>query len=204
MKNWDWPDREKYAEALRQAWLDRTHRARAQEFRDLMLNLVALFSPHTYVEIGVAGGYTFNAVSPLVKRAVAVDRKPLPEVDRHAHVEIHRMSSTDFAQVWQIDGGDTIDLLFIDADHAGAQVLDDVLWLAPFVRDGFGLILLHDTHPNNTARYRDKTGHAWAAAWELRTRFAGCFETLTLPGPDMGLTIIRKSTGQLAWRPSND
>ena len=114
-----------------------------QEFRDLMLELVRLFEPDIYVEIGVQKGYTFNAIAPLVNKAVAVDTGDMGGIIARPGVERYRMRSLEFAELWK----GPIDMLFIDADHRKEAVLADFEALGPYVREGTGLILLHDTHP---------------------------------------------------------
>jgi len=169
-----------------------------QEFRELMLELISLFGTHTYVEIGVQRGYTFNVLAPRVKRAVAVDINNMALIMDRPNVEKYRMDSKKFAAQWT----DPIDLLFIDADHRKESVLADFDNLAPFVRDGTGVILLHDTHPAAEHLLSDRyCSNAWEAALEIRKkRKYQNFEIVTLPGPYAGLSIIRKAKKHLAWR----
>lgn len=167
------------------------------EFRNLMIELIRLFSPATYVEVGVQRGYIFNALAPLVQRAVAVDILAMTDVIDRPNVEKHIMPSARFAETWR----DPIDLLFIDADHRKEAVLADFDALAPFVREGEGLILLHDTHPVQESLLSDRfCSNAWEAAWTIRRgRKYKDFEIVTLPGPWAGLSIIRKAERHLAW-----
>jgi len=47
------------------------------EFVPLMIELIKLYEPHTYMEIGVQDGFTFNQIvsnaPPAVKRFVGID-----------------------------------------------------------------------------------------------------------------------------------
>lgn len=169
-----------------------------QEFRELMLEMISLFETHTYVEIGVQRGYTFNILAPRVKRAVAVDINNMGHITDWPNVEKYRMDSKEFAVQWT----DPIDLLFIDADHKKENVLADFDNLAPFVREGIGLILLHDTHPVAEHLLSDRyCSNAWEAARDIKKkRKYQNFEIVTLPGPYAGLSIIRKAKKHLAWR----
>lgn len=169
-----------------------------QEFRDLMLELVRLFAPDTYVEIGVHKGYTFKAIAPKVKRAVAVDINDMGHIPDWHNVEKYQMSSGEFAKVWS----GPIDFLFIDADHDKKAVLHDLDALVPYMTEGTGLILLHDTHPVAENLLRPQYCHnAWEAAWTIRKqRKYGSLEIVTLPGPVAGLSIIRKARRHLAWK----
>ena len=171
---------------------------KGQEFRELMLELIKLFAPHTYVEIGVQNGYTFNVLSPAIRRAVAVDIGDMSQIVDRPNIEKYRMKSEEFAARWT----DPIDLLFIDADHKKESVLADFDNLSPFVPEGTGLILLHDTYPVTTRLLADDCcSNAWEAAWDIRKkRKYQNFEIVTLPGPYAGLSIIRKAKKHLAWR----
>lgn len=167
------------------------------EFRDLMIELIKLFSPATYVEVGVQRGYIFNTIAPLVQRAVAVDIIEMSDIIERPNVEKHHMPSAQFASTWK----DPVDLLFIDADHHKEAVLSDFDALSPFVREGDGIILLHDTHPVQESLLSDRfCSNAWEAAWTIRrSRKYKDFEIVTLPGPWAGLSIIRKAKRHLSW-----
>lgn len=177
---------------------------RHMEFVPLMAELVRLYEPETYVEIGTQKGYTFNQIAqmPQVKRAVAVDIKIQRAVRMYQNndkVECYEMSSLEFAKQWE----DPIDLLFIDGDHRWQSVLADFRALSPYVPHGHGLILLHDTHPASEKLMQEGyCFNAWRAALEIHeaTEFRD-FEIVTLPGPYAGLSIVRKvHEGHLAWR----
>jgi hypothetical protein len=43
------------------------------EFVGLFKEIIKLFEIKTYVELGVRKAYTFNQISPLVSKAIAVD-----------------------------------------------------------------------------------------------------------------------------------
>jgi len=166
-------------------------RYKNMEFVPLIKELVLLYEPYTYVEIGVQKGYTFNQLSKMsqIKRAVAVDIKVLPSViSIKGKTEFYEMSSKEFSKVWK----DTIDLLFIDGDHKWTSVMNDFESLSPFVADGHGLILMHDTHPNHESLMTEGyCSSAWIAASIIHNKFKE-FEIVTLPGPYAGLSIIRK------------
>jgi predicted O-methyltransferase YrrM len=175
-----------------------------QEYRDLMLVLVKLLQPKVYVEVGTLNGYTFNAIAELVEKAIAIDIKISDRISNRANVEKFQMETSEFVK--KLGRTFSIDLLFIDADHSKEAVLGDVDSLLPFVREGTGLVLLHDTHPvNEQFTSSSCCGDAWKAAWEIRTskKYSG-LEIVTLPGPRAGLSIIRKSETQLSWQVGNE
>jgi len=175
------------------------------EFVPLIKELVRLYKPHTYVEIGVRKGYTFNNISamPEIKRAVAVDIVIQKSVAREkGKIEHYQMPSLEFAKMWAEYEKDEIDLLFIDADHKAKAVIADFMALNRFVPKGHGLILLHDTHPNSEGLL--KKGYcddAWKAAETIhRHGMFADWEIVTLPGPYAGLSIIRNAEKHLEWR----
>ncbi|HRR48547.1 MAG TPA: class I SAM-dependent methyltransferase [Bacteroidales bacterium] len=169
------------------------------EYVSLFKELIRLLEPHTYMELGVSKGFTFNQISPLVKRAIAVDINDCrPHIILRENVEIFKMKTDNMALMWR----DTIDFLFIDANHKKEQVLKDFNNFTPFVREGTGIIALHDTHPTFPELIDEKyCSNAYEAAWEIRTNtIYADFEVLTIPGPYAGLTLIRKSKRQLSWK----
>lgn len=164
------------------------------EYRWLLIELAKTFHPHTYVEIGVKKGYTFNAMLPYVKRAVGVDIVDAPIDTKFSNWEFFKMPSSEFAFKWK----DPINFLFIDGDHNRDAVLDDFERLFKFVQSDEGLIFLHDTYPVKPELC--KKGYcynAWEAAKYLRKHVNNHplsinYEIITLPGPWAGLSIIRK------------
>lgn len=176
---------------------------RNTEVTPIIVALAQVLQPTTYVEIGVKRGYTFNQVAPFAKRAVAVDLADVSSfIQPLLHVEIHKMSSEEFAREWI----GPIDLLFIDADHRRDAVLRDVKALLPFVTMGTGLILLHDTHPGREELIDDGyCSDAWEAADWLHKKGDTLFgsrdlEVVTIPSI-FGMTIIRnRGKHHLAWR----
>jgi predicted O-methyltransferase YrrM len=170
----------------------------AMEYVDVLRGMVEVLKVETYVELGVQKAYTFNRISPYVKRAVAVDIKQLPNVVKLDHVEIYIMSTVEFSKIWK----DSIDFLFIDACHDKERVLEDFRLFAPFVRDDTGVIALHDTYP----MYKELTvpsycSNAWEAVEEIKNFTKNRkFEIFTLPGPYAGITFVRKVTKSLIWK----
>lgn len=166
------------------------------EYVCLFKELIRLLEIHTYMELGVRRGFTFNQIAPLVKRAIAVDIKECGAVLRD-NVEIYTMKTDDLALLWK----DPIDFLFIDANHDKDQVLKDFNNFSIFVREGTGIIAMHDTHPMFPELLSKKMcSNAHEAVWEIRTnpKYKN-FEVFTIPGPYAGLTLIRKSKKQLSW-----
>lgn len=178
------------------------------EFRDLIQELVRLFKVKVYMELGTKAGYTFNTIAAMdeITDAIGIDIKRDYRIPKQFKVVFYEMT-TDKAFKTIVKGMDGppmefVDLLFIDADHTFQQAQKDFLNFSQFVKEGTGLILLHDTHPIN--RRLTRPGYcsdAWKLArlireaLDLRERF----EIVTLPGPYAGMSIVRKSKTILSW-----
>jgi hypothetical protein len=184
-----------------------------------MIELVKLYHPKTYVEIGVAEGFTFNqmVMRPEIELAVAVDVNPIPNVPPKGYkvkqIQTFETTSQQFAKTWK----DPIDMLFIDGDHNKETVEHDFFEIGKFVRTGTGLILMHDTHPmteellqpqfcNNAWEFASKLFDGVSNQYEFGPLYMNddsyrYFEVITLPGPWSGLTIVKKR-GQhhLCWK----
>jgi len=166
------------------------------EFVNLFKELINLLQPKVYVELGIRKGYTFNQISPLVERAVGIDIKILDSVIRNPNVELLEMTTDDASIIWE----DPIDFLFIDACHEKNQVLKDFQNFSKFVKEGTGIIAMHDTHPICQELLSfDKCGDAWEAAWVIRKNMNKEFEMFTIPGPFAGVTLLRKAKKHLSW-----
>ena len=169
-----------------------------QEFKALIIELVKLFRPAIYVEIGARFGYVFNAIAPLVRKAIAVDIIKMDKINKALNVYIYQMTSEQFypyVKTWEFP----IDLLFIDANHTAEAVLADFEALSPFVCPYSGLILLHDTFPvSERLLENDRCGSAWKIAKLIHEQKKD-FEIVTLPGPWAGLSIIRKVPKGHGW-----
>lgn len=171
---------------------DRSHHFRKQEFRDLLIELVQLYKPKVYVEIGVAQGYTFNMISDLVKSAIAVDPN-MHYIKEKPSVSMYKCTSDEFFNSFN----ESIDFCFIDGDHDQQQVYWDFQSAYDLLTPNSGLICMHDTYPKNlSCTTPDKCGTAYLAVKRIKKDFYDA-EVLTLPGPINGLTIARKNTGRL-------
>lgn len=167
---------------------------RQQEFRDLIFELVLLFKPDTYCEIGIKRGYVFNYIAPHVKRAVAVDKAPFRGIRKGDNTLHYQVNSSDFAAEWNKQKDTRIDMLFIDANHRCKNVLLDLGSMHDFVPEHTGLILLHDTYPIKRELLVDsRCSNSWEAAKFIRKELGNLYEIVTLPGPQAGLSIVRKA-----------
>lgn len=183
-------------------FLELKARFKDMEFLGILKEIIRLFDINTYMELGVRKGYTFNSVAPLVKKAIAVDIGDMKGIIELPNVQKIQMYTDDLAFKWN----EPIDLLFIDADHRKEQVIKDFDNFSKFVREGTGIIAMHDTHPiDKRLLSDDNCSTAWQAAWEIRRnpKYEN-FEIFTFPGPFAGLSLVRKSKHHLSWGPIND
>lgn len=166
----------------------------------LILSLVELLKPKTYIELGVKHGYTFNQVSPLVERAIGVDSAGFKGIKSRTNIELFTLSTSDFIKQWK----DPVDFVFMDASHEKYQILNDFEGMFPYVRPYTGLVCIHDTYPiRKELAVEGYCGTAWDAAKTIRELlgFHYTTEIVTIPGPWFGMSIIRKvNIGQhLEW-----
>lgn len=171
---------------------------RQMEYVPLMIELVKLLKPNTYVELGTKRGHTISQIAPLVKTAIGVDSVPMKSTAGFTFVN---MTTLEYAAT--LEGRKPfIDMLFIDADHEWNALNADFNAFNPFVKPN-GIILMHDTHPIMPELAVEGYCHnAWKVAQIISATTSMGYEIVTLPGPWAGLSIIRK-LGQhhLAWAP---
>lgn len=101
--------------------------------------LVELTNCQTYLELGVQRGVCFRSIVPLVKRAVGVD---IIDARVSKIGEFYTMSTDNFFKFFN----DTMDIIFIDADHKYESVVKDFENSLKILNKN-GIILLHDTDP---------------------------------------------------------
>lgn len=165
---------------------------RQMEFKNLLLELVILFQPKSYLELGTKDGYTFNSISPLVNKAYGVDINLRSNVKVNNNVEFFECSTNNFYKTF-IKRNEKIDFIFIDADHKKESVICDIAIAKDLIAPFTGLIFVHDTYPiREELLDRGYCNNAWEAirdTKEVLDKYQ--LELLTFPGPWAGLTIIR-------------
>ena len=165
---------------------------------DFIVHLASLVRPKVYVELGLYHCALFNRIIPFAEQLIGVD------ISAEAGNYMQQSSKTRFFTGTTQEYGKElevnqlqINMLFIDADHSKAAVLQDFKDFLPFVAP-HGLILLHDTHPGNQQMIQPEwCGTAYLAVDEL-LRDTGAYELMTIP-VSPGLTICRKRQVQLSW-----
>ena len=120
------------------------------------------------------------------------------EIIRADNVKLFGLTTDEFAKIWT----EPIDFLFIDACHERSQVLTDFMNFSKLVREGTGIIAMHDTHPIcKELLAKDRCHTTWEAAMQIRKLLHEEFEIFTIPGPFAGLSLLRKinKNKHLSW-----
>lgn len=156
---------------------------------DIITAIAKQMDVQTYVEFGYAGGENFDEMVKLCKEAHVVDiviRSPR----QHENAAYHTMATDAFCENILPSLG-TIDLAFIDADHASAQVMRDFDNLFAVLNDN-GIIFMHDTYPIRFEFTRDgNCSDSYRVPKMVAEKYGKKVEMVTIP-ISPGLTIFRK------------
>lgn len=167
--------------------------------RELLEKISKAMQPNVYVELGVYHGKCFNMVSAHADEAWAVD---IVDVGQNiaSRAEFFHGTTQAFSDHWKDRVQKKIDLIFIDADHSRQAVMNDVANFLPWLKEDTGVMVLHDTWPENkAATLPGYSGDAYLVPKEVKHRWYG-MEVLTFPYL-CGLTFIRKTGDD--WRNGN-
>lgn len=165
---------------------------------DFIVHLASLVRPKVYVELGLYQCALFNRVIPYSERLIGVDIRPEAGnyMQHSMNTRFVKATTQEFAKELKVNPLQ-INMLFIDADHSKEAVLQDFKDFFPFVAP-HGLILLHDTHPENEEMKKPSLSGTACQAVEILSRDTGAYELMTIPVTP-GLTICRKRQVQLSW-----
>jgi len=160
---------------------------------EVLTCIASIYEPHTYLELGLHDGETFNAVRPFVKRAIGVDIK---EVSLNG--EIHCCTTDDFFKSFE----DGVDMVFIDADHRYESAMKDLENSLSRLNNG-GIILIHDIDPDRDELFDfGYCGDSYRLVDELEKRED--INITTLPVYKEGLCIITKKQDTRVHRRKGD
>lgn len=127
---------------------------------DILNEVATKLNVQSYLEIGVATGYTLNGV--MCKHKIGVDP------DKNSRATIFSTSDEFFR-----NNTETFDLIFVDGLHYANQVKKDIENALAVLNQG-GVIVCHDMSPYNELMQRvpmqsaEWTGDCWKAWVELR------------------------------------
>jgi len=162
---------------------------------DLLQRIHQHHRPRTYVEIGVAEGYSLGMAAPGT-RVVGIDPSPALVSPLGDHVAVHELTSDEYFATRDLvaDLGGPVDLAFVDGLHHFDAVLRDVANLERHSASA-SAILLHDTVPIDAASAtRERrtpvwTGDVWRAVVALRDARPD-LAIATLDVAPSGVTVI--------------
>lgn len=166
---------------------------------DFIVHLASLVRPKVYVELGLFQCALFNRIIPYAEQLIGVDIRPEAGnfMQQSPKTRFVNAATQEYARELEVSPLQ-INLLFIDADHSKEAVIQDFQNFFPFVAP-HGLILLHDTHPQDEAMMQPGLSGTACQAVEILAQNTGEFELMTIPVAP-GLTICRKRQVQLKWR----
>ncbi|WP_230969329.1 class I SAM-dependent methyltransferase [Nitrogeniibacter aestuarii] len=167
--------------------------------QDFILHMASVVRPERYLEVGIFRCGLFNQMIPFAGKLTGVD------IAEEAGASMNRTSKTRFICSKSVDcalelkaKGETFDMIFIDADHSEQAVDADFSHYFELLTP-HGIMMLHDTHPIDTAATsQERCGDGYLAIDRL-SRQTDAFEMMTIP-VHPGLTICRRRTTQLSWQ----
>lgn len=143
-----------------------------------------------YLEVGVYQCETLRLVAKSADRVVGIDidSKALESAPRRSNVTTFLGTAQDYLS---LQGSERFDLIFIDANHSKASVIEDFEAVQSMLMAG-GTIMLHDTWPK-TREFSSPMfcGDAFLAVHELRKRRPD-FSFFTIPSHP-GLTLCQRT-----------
>ena len=161
---------------------------------EIARGIVSTIPNARYLELGIWKARCFNVVAPIFKEAVAVDmKKECTDYIKVKHQFYCMTTDEYFANHFD---GKLFNLTFVDANQIFANVAIDFGNCYKATEQN-GLILLHDTYPENKERFEGCKDAYRICDWiKSNGNFKG--ELSTLPFYD-GITIFRKCEKQLLW-----
>jgi len=154
---------------------------------DFIVHLARLVRPKLFVKLGLFQCALFNRITPYAEKSIGVDIQS--EAGKYMKQSLNtrfvKGTTQEFAKELEVNPL-RINMLFIDADHSKTAALQDFLEFFPFIAPQ-GLILLHDSHPDNADGMKPALG-----------KNTQSYELMPLP-VTQGLTICRKRQEQVSW-----
>jgi hypothetical protein len=141
-----------------------------EDYFALLARIHAHLKPRTYVEIGVAKGFSIRLASPHTA-ALGVDPHPKLEVPTGPNVRIFAETSDDFFASHDVIAelsGKRVELSLIDGMHQFEYALRDFINLERLSGPG-SVVLIHDCYPiDELSAARDRRTEFWSGdVWRL-------------------------------------
>lgn len=160
---------------------------------DIIVDLVKVYRPKVYVELGLHIGETWYKVIPHAEKSFGVDI-----VDRSIKGgKIYIQTTDEFFQHFDQE----INMAFIDADHSFESVLKDLKNVSKLLHPQ-GVIILHDTDPESDHLFNKcYCGDAYRVVTLLQDSEE--YNAITIPVAEAGLTIITKKNNTRVYHRKN-
>jgi len=150
-------------------------------YSDLVAAIAAVYTPSTYLELGLYEGETFNKVRRFCSKCIGVDTK-----ETILGGQIHTCTTDEFFETFE----GMIDMVFIDADHKYESALKDFENSLKVLNKG-GCILVHDTDPEKDSLFDfGYCGDSYRLVEHLENR--NDLNVVTLPCTEAGISIITR------------
>jgi len=186
------------------AKLYRSHNNNEIAYYNLLFSVAIAAEPVTIVELGTGPGVSslafirviqyYNSIRSEKGILHSCDLNPVMQEPLKKYkdiVNLHLMSTDDLSKLWD-DKKESIDLLFIDADHSNEQSQKDFDNFSQYIKPN-GLVLMHDTFPlTETHEQLKYSGTVYKTAQFIKKNYHNDFEIMTVPYL-CGISLIRKS-----------
>lgn len=162
-----------------------------------IVHLARLVRPKLFVKLGLFKCELFNQITPYAEKSIGVDIQPEAGnyMKQSQDTRFVKGTTLEFAKELEVNPLQ-INMLFIDADQSKAAVLQDFHEFFPFIAP-HGLIMLHDSHPENAEMIKPGLSGTANQAVEILRRDTRTYELMKIP-VSPGLTIYRKRQAQLS------
>ena len=169
-----------------------------EDYLRVLARLHEHLKPRTYLEIGVALGWSLSLVAPQTK-VLAIDPAPQLSFEPPANMRLFRQTSDDFFARYDVRaelGGLPVDLAFIDGMHHFEFALRDFMNVERCASPQ-STIVLDDCFPRDrlTAQ-RERNSSAWSGdVWKLVVilkKYRPDLSVHVVAAPPTGVCIVRK------------
>jgi hypothetical protein len=180
-----------------------------EDYLSWLRRLHAVLAPETYLEIGVARGYSLCLAQPPT-RAIGVDPQPRIEVPLTAETHVFRETSDAFfarGGPAALLAGQRLSLAFLDGAHDFRQALADFINIEAHCGPR-SVVLLHDTVPLDEVTQRAErqrkfyTGDVWKTVLCLK-HYRPDLDIFTIATPSSGLTVVTGLNAESRILPEN-